>query len=83
MSRKMSEFMVKTPVFMEWYNWLADMIDGDESYFSTLATLDIDKDGKIHQDMASSVTSLPALSVYRLSRITPRTGRVQWGHTAT
>ena len=55
MSRKMSEFMVKTPVFMEWYNWLADMIDGDESYFSTLATLDIDKDGKIHQNISKNI----------------------------
>ena len=55
MSRKMSEFMVKTPVFMEWYNWLADMIDGDESYFSTMATLDIDNNGHIHQSLSKDI----------------------------
>ena len=51
----MSEFMVKTPVFMEWYNWLADMIDGDESYFSTMATLDIDNNGHIHQSLSKDI----------------------------
>ena len=65
MSRKMSEFMVKTPVFMEWYNWLADMIDGDESYFSTMATLDIDNNGHIHQSLSKDIgqKKVPALFI--------------------
>ena len=61
----MSEFMVKTPVFMEWYNWLADMIDGDESYFSTMATLDIDNNGHIHQSLSKDIgqKKVPALFI--------------------
>ena len=47
----MSRHMVKTPVFMELYNWLEDMINGDESYFATAATLDVDENGRIHQNM--------------------------------
>jgi len=55
LTREMSQYMVKTPVFMEWYNWLEDMINGDESYIATVATLDIDKDGKINQDLSKDL----------------------------
>jgi hypothetical protein len=57
--------MLKNELAIRLYNWLADMINGDESYFSTVATLNFLENGTVVQG-----------SIYRNSTF----GRNDFGH---
>jgi hypothetical protein len=51
LKRDLAQFVVKHPISIKYFQWLADMTNGDESFFSTLATLRVDEDGTITQDV--------------------------------
>jgi hypothetical protein len=51
LKRDLAQFVVKHPISIKYFQWLADMTNGDESFFSTLATIRVDEDGTITQDV--------------------------------
>jgi len=59
LSRRDAEFMVKSAASVELFNWLALMANGDESFFSTLATLKVGGNGTIEQDVSRVAISVP------------------------
>ena len=59
-------FFHQDPVSLRLYNFILDMLSGDESYFSTLSTLTVLENGTITQDL-SKVTDQNLESKLHLS----------------
>ena len=59
-------FLLQDPVSLKLYNYILDMLSGDESYFSTLSTLTVLENGTITQDL-SKVTDQNLESKLHLS----------------
>ena len=57
MTRDFAQFVANNPISMKFYNWITDMPSGDESYFSTLATLETLGNGTVIQDLNKNTTS--------------------------
>ena len=51
LDRQLAEFVVRDPIAIKLYNWVADMISGDESFFSTLAVISGTNNGSVVQDV--------------------------------
>jgi hypothetical protein len=51
LDRQLAEFVVRDPIAIKLYNWVADMISGDESFFSTLAVISGTNNGSVVQDL--------------------------------
>lgn len=52
LDRQLAEFVVRDPIAIKLYNWVADMISGDESFFSTLAVVSGTYNGSVVQDVS-------------------------------
>ena len=56
LKRDFAEFIANDPVSIKHYNWVNDMMSGDESFFSTLATIKVLENGTILQDLNTNTT---------------------------
>ena len=56
LKRDFAEFIANDPVSIKHYNWVTDMNSGDESFFSTLATIKVLSNGTILQDLNTNTT---------------------------
>jgi hypothetical protein len=56
LTRNFSEFILKNPTAKKFYNSLLDMNVADESFYSTLATINIMPNGSVVQDFSKNVT---------------------------
>ena len=56
LKRDFAEFIANHPISIKYYNWITDMMSGDESFFSTLATIKVLSNGTILQDLNTNTT---------------------------
>ena len=56
LTRNFSEFVINGPVPLILYNWMFDMPIPDESFYSTLATLNFHDNGTFTQDVNKNTT---------------------------
>ena len=56
LKRDFAEFIANHPISIKYYNWITDMMSGDESFFSTLATIKVLGNGTILQDLKTNTT---------------------------
>ena len=54
LKRDFAEFVTKNAVAIQMFNWISDMLSGDESFFSTLITVQISSNGSAVQDLQAN-----------------------------
>ena len=63
LKRDLAEFFTKHPISIKFYNWITDMKIADESFYSTLVTVNVTKNGKIIQDLNTDTFNRQASKV--------------------
>ena len=64
LKRDLAEFLTKHPISIKFYNWITDMKIADESFYSTLVTVNVTKNGKIIQDLNTDTFNRQASKVF-------------------
>jgi hypothetical protein len=57
LQRDLAKFFVHNPISIKFYNWMTDMMVGDESFYSTLVRVEIQSNGSVIQNFTKNTTN--------------------------